>query len=84
MNNDLQYLTAVETQRNCIGRLHYLSWGEFGGVIDITELFIDRPPIVVNTDEIIDRTKALWQRQKLGNISPNKIPVIKHPVQLYR
>jgi two-component system, chemotaxis family, response regulator PixG len=203
MNNDLHYSTAVETQRNSIGRLQYLSWGEFNGVVDITvasgqsweivfyqgqivwsldltqpnrlwqrllqahvgnkrinlellvqaannpswaglaqnrktcwyyqgaiallatnaitvaqltamlttaaaetifdllqysqgqvlnfrsqsELFIDRPPIVVNTDEIINRTEALWaewQRQKLGNISPNKIPVIKHPVQLYR
>jgi two-component system, chemotaxis family, response regulator PixG len=203
MNNDLHYSTAVEPQRNSIGRLQYLSWGEFNGVVDITvasgqsweivfyqgqivwsldltqpnrlwrrllqahggnerigleslaraanspswaglaqnrktcwyyqgaiallarndlslaqltamlaaaaaetifdllqysqgqvlnfrsqsELFIDRPPIVVNTDEIIDQTERLWaewQRQKLGNISPNKIPVIKHPVQLYR
>lgn len=203
MNNDLHYSTAIETQRNSIGRLQYLSWGEFNGVVDITvasgqsweivfyqgqivwsldltqpnrlwqrllqahvgdkrinlgalvqaannpswaglaqnrktcwyyqgaiallatneitiaqltamlaaaaaetifdllqysqgqvlnfrsqsELFIDRPPIVVNTNEIIDRSEALWaewQRQKLGNISPNKIPVIKHPIQLYR
>jgi two-component system, chemotaxis family, response regulator PixG len=25
-----------------------------------------------------------WHTQKLGNISPNKTPVIRHPVQLYR
>jgi two-component system, chemotaxis family, response regulator PixG len=203
MNNDLHYSTAVEPKRNSIGRLQYLSWGEFNGVVDITvasgqsweivfyqgqivwsldltqpnrlwqrllqahvgderisleslvraahsptwtglpqnrktawyyqgaisllasnditvaqvtamltaaatetifdllqysqgqvlnfrsqsEIFIDRPPIVVNTDEIVNGTEALWaewQRQKLGNISPNKIPTIKHPVQLYR
>ncbi len=203
MNNDLQYLTAVDTRRNTIGRFQYLSWGEFTGVVDVTvgsghaweivfyqgqivwsldraqpnrlwqrllrshvgyehiglellfqaadhrrssvfetgretcwqyqgavvlmmlaeiksseltamitmvaretifdllqysqgqkltfrsqsEIFIDRPPVLVNTEEVIAQAEIMWQEwhtQKLGNISPNKTPVIKHPVQLYR
>ena len=31
MNNDLQYLTAVDPQRNIISKFQYLSWGEFTG-----------------------------------------------------
>jgi two-component system, chemotaxis family, response regulator PixG len=203
MNNDLHYSTAVDSQRNSIGRLQYLSWGEFTGTVDISvasgqsweivfyqgqivwsldlgqanrlwqrllsiylgengggieslvraangqlwdglaqqrktswyyqgaisllattkinptqltellataaqetifdllqygqgeklvfksqsEIFVNRPPILVNTEEVILQAEKLWeewQKQKLGNISPNKIPVIKHPVQLYR
>jgi two-component system, chemotaxis family, response regulator PixG len=203
MNNDLHYSTAVDSQRNSIGRLQYLSWGEFTGTVDIavasgqsweivfyqgqivwsldlvqanrlwqrllstylgenaggleslvrsangqlwdglgqkrktswyyqgaisllatttidpaqlttlfataaqetifdllqygqgeklifrsqSEIFVNRPPILVNTEEVIFKAEQLWeewQKQKLGNISPNKIPVIKHPVQLYR
>jgi two-component system, chemotaxis family, response regulator PixG len=203
MNNDLQYLTAVDPQRNIISRFQYLSWGEFTGVVDITvgsgqaweivfyqgqivwsfdrsqpnrlwqrllrnhlgdrhvgldllfqsadrqrlsifemgretcwhyqgaislmmlseikpseftaisttaaqetifdllqysqgqkltfrsqaEIFIHRPPILVNTEEVITHSELMWQEwhsQKLDNISPNKTPVIKHPVQLYR
>jgi two-component system, chemotaxis family, response regulator PixG len=52
-----------------------------------SEIFVDRPPILVNTEEVIEQAEVLWQEwyaQKLGNISPNKTPIIKHPVQLYR
>ncbi|MCY7368818.1 MAG: response regulator [Chamaesiphon sp.] len=201
MNNDLHYSTTVDLQRNSIGRLHYLSWGEFTGTVDIAvasgqaweivfyqgqivwsldliqpnqlwqrllsthcgsvglealvqaancqawdgleqkrktswyyqgalsliasgkinssqltamlttaaqetifdllqygqgqklsfrsqpEIFINRPPILVNTEEVISQAElewADWEKQKLANISPNKIPVIRHPVQLYR
>ena len=203
MNNDLHYSTAVDPLRNSIGRLQYLNWGEFTGVVDITvgsgraweiifyqgqivwsldlaqpnrlwdrllhiyvgyehvglellfdaknsnawaglkigrttdwyyqgaialmmlaevtapqlttilttaaretifdllqysqgqkltfrshsEIFVDRPPVLVNTEEVITQAELMWQEwdvQKLGNISPNKTPVIKHPVQLYR
>jgi two-component system, chemotaxis family, response regulator PixG len=203
MNNDLQYSMAVEPQRNSIGRLQYLGWGEFTGVVDITvasgqaweivfyqgqivwsldldrpnrlwerlvrthcedgqitleslvaaanrsswsglvqrhqtcwyyqgaitsidstdirlsqvkailttaavetifdllqysqgqkltfrsqsEIFVDRPPVLVNTDDVIAQAETMWHewhQQKLGNISPNKTPAIKHPVQLYR
>ncbi|WP_310421869.1 response regulator [Chamaesiphon sp. VAR_48_metabat_135_sub] len=52
-----------------------------------SEIFVDRPPILVNTEEVIEQSEVMWQEwyaQKLGNISPNKTPVIKHPVQLYR
>jgi two-component system, chemotaxis family, response regulator PixG len=201
MNNDLHYSTAVDLQRNSIGRLQYLSWGEFTGTVDIAvgsgqaweivfyqgqivwsldlvqpnrlwqrllsthcgaiglealvqaancqawdgleqkrktswyyqgalslmasrkinssqltailttaaqetifdllqygqgqklsfrsqpEIFVNRPPILVNTEEVISQAElewAEWDKQKLANISPNKTPVIRHPVQLYR
>jgi two-component system, chemotaxis family, response regulator PixG len=203
MNNDLHYLTAVDPQRNTIGRFQYLNWGEFTGVVDVTvgsgqaweivfyqgqivwsldlsqpnrlwqrllrshvgyehiglellfqaanhhrssifetgretcwqyqgaialmmlseiksseltailttaaretifdllqysqgqkltfrsqsEILLDRPPVLVNTEEVIAQAEVMWQEwytQKLGNISPTKTPLIKHPVQLYR
>jgi two-component system, chemotaxis family, response regulator PixG len=201
MNNDLHYSTTVDLQRNSIGRLQYLSWGEFTGTVDIAvasgqsweivfyqgqivwsldliqpnrlwqrllsthckdigleelvksangqpwdglaqrhktswyyqgalaliesakiessqltamlttaaqetifdllqygqgqklsfrsqpEIFVNRPPILVNTEEVIayaESAWADWDKQKLANISPNKTPVIRHPVQLYR
>jgi two-component system, chemotaxis family, response regulator PixG len=203
MNNDLHYSTAVDPQRNSIGRLQYLNWGEFTGSVNIavgsgqawemifyqgqivwsldrsqpnrlwqrllrskvgyehvgldllfqaanhhpgtgfkadrevywqyqgaialmllaeiklseltailttaaqetifdllqycqgqkltfrsqSEIFTERPLILINTEEVIAQSEVMWQEwhtQKLGNISPNKTPVIKHPVQLYR
>ena len=201
MNNDLHYSTTVDLQRNSIGRLQYLSWGEFTGTVDIAvasgqsweivfyhgqivwsldlvqphrlwqrllstyggavglkdlvqaancqawdgleqkrktswyyqgalslmesakidssqlnamlttaaqetifdllqygqgqklsfrsqpEIFINRPLVLVNTEEVIAQAEsewAAWDKQKLANISPNKTPVIRHPVQLYR
>jgi two-component system, chemotaxis family, response regulator PixG len=201
MNNDLHYSTTVDLQRNSIGRLQYLSWGEFTGTVDIavasgqsweivfyqgqivwsldlvqpnrlwqrllsthcgavglaelvqaancqtwdgleqrrktswyyqgalslmelakidssqitailttaaqetifdllqygqgqklsfrsqSEIFANRPPILVNTEEVISQAESAWadwDKQKLANISPNKTPVIRHPVQLYR
>ncbi len=203
MNNDLQYLTAVDPQRNILSRFQYLNWGEFTGSVNISvasgqawevvfyqgqivwsrdlaqpnrlwqrllrtyvgyehvglellfqaaqqsqwvgfearhetswhyqgaislmmltelkssellmmlntaaqetifdllqysqgqklifrsqsEIFVDRPPILVNTEEVIAQAEVMWKEwhtQKLGNISPNKTPTIRHPVQLYR
>ncbi|MCY7335583.1 MAG: response regulator [Chamaesiphon sp.] len=203
MNNDLHYLTAVNPQRNSIGRFQYLSWGEFTGTVDVTvasgqaweivfyqgqivwsldraqpnrlwqrllgthvgyqhlgidllaqaaehnpwlgfeqrittcwhyqgaialmklaeiqpsaltamlttaaretlfdllqysqgqkltfrsqaEIFAERPPMLVDTEVVIAQAELMWQEwhtQKLGNISPSKTPVIRHPVQLYR
>ena len=201
MNNDLHYSTTVDLQRNSIGRLQYLSWGEFTGTVDISvasgqsweivfyqgqvvwsldlvqpnrlwqrllsshceavgleelvqaancqawdgleqrrktswyyqgalslmeltkidssqltamlttaaqetifdllqygqgqklsfrsqpEIFVNRPPILVNTEEVISQAESAWadwEKQKLANISPNRTPVIRHPVQLYR
>jgi two-component system, chemotaxis family, response regulator PixG len=52
-----------------------------------SEIFLNRPPILVNTEEVIAQAEQEWQewnKQKLSNISPNKTPVIQHPVQLYR
>ncbi|WP_310487169.1 response regulator [Chamaesiphon sp. VAR_69_metabat_338] len=51
------------------------------------EIFHERPPILINTEEVIAQAEASWQEwqaQKLGNISPSKTPAIRHPVQLYR
>jgi two-component system, chemotaxis family, response regulator PixG len=51
------------------------------------EIFSERPPILIHTEEVIAQAEASWQEwqsQKLGNISPSKTPAIRHPVQLYR
>jgi two-component system, chemotaxis family, response regulator PixG len=203
MNNDLHYSTAVDPQHTAIGRLQYLNWGEFSGVVDISvasgqaweivfyqgqiawgldqsqpnrlwqrllrnhvgykhieldllfqaanhqrwagfesgrqvcwqyqglialmmlaeiksseltmmlttaareaifdllqysqgqkltfrsqpEIFAERPPILLDPKPVIAQAEVMWQEwhtHKLGNISPSKTPVIKHPVQLYR
>jgi two-component system, chemotaxis family, response regulator PixG len=51
------------------------------------EIFANRPLVVVDPEAAISTAEVMWQEwhtQKLGNISPNKTPVIRHPVQLYR
>ncbi len=51
------------------------------------EVFAEQPPILINTEAALARSESMWQewsKQKLGNISPNKTPAIRHPVQLYR
>jgi two-component system, chemotaxis family, response regulator PixG len=51
------------------------------------EMFVDRPSILVNTEQVLERAELMWQEwhtQRLGDISPNKTPAIAHPVQLYR
>jgi two-component system, chemotaxis family, response regulator PixG len=52
-----------------------------------SEVFVDRPPLLINTEQVLAQSEILWREwhtQKLGNISPNKTPSIAHPVQLYR
>lgn len=51
------------------------------------EVFAQRPLILLNTEAVLDRAEQMWQewnKHKLGNISPHKTPIIRHPVQLYR
>jgi two-component system, chemotaxis family, response regulator PixG len=51
------------------------------------EVFAERPPILLPIETMLARAERMWQewdKQKLGNISPNKTPAIVHPVQLYR
>jgi two-component system, chemotaxis family, response regulator PixG len=51
------------------------------------EVFAEQPPILLNIETTLARSERMWQeweKQKLGNISPNKTPAIVHPVQLYR
>ncbi len=52
-----------------------------------SEVFVDRPPLLINTEEVLAQAETMWQEwqtQRLGDISPNKTPSIAHPVQLYR
>jgi two-component system, chemotaxis family, response regulator PixG len=67
MNNDLQYSTAVDPQHNAIGRLQYLNWGEFSGVIDISVASGQAWEIVFYQGQIawgLDRSQPnrLWKR----------------------
>jgi two-component system, chemotaxis family, response regulator PixG len=51
------------------------------------EVFAERPPILLQIETLLVRAERMWQewdKQKLGNISPNNTPAIVHPVQLYR
>jgi two-component system, chemotaxis family, response regulator PixG len=51
------------------------------------EVFAEQPPILLPIETMLARAERTWQewdKQKLGNISPNKTPAIVHPVQLYR
>jgi two-component system, chemotaxis family, response regulator PixG len=51
------------------------------------EVFTEQPPILLPIETMLARAERMWQewdKQKLGNISPNKTPAIVHPVQLYR
>ncbi len=51
------------------------------------EVFAERPPILLSIETLLARAERIWQewdKQKLGNISPNNTPAIVHPVQLYR
>ncbi len=52
-----------------------------------SEVFIDRPILLIDTEPVLNRAEIMWQEwyaQRLGDISPNKTPSITHPVQLYR
>ena len=92
MSSDLHYLTAVDPQHNSIGRFQYLSWGKSTSTVDVTVASGQAWEIGFYQGQIVwslDRTQPnrLWQEwhtQKLGNISPRKTLVIRHPVQLYR
>jgi two-component system, chemotaxis family, response regulator PixG len=51
------------------------------------EIFLDRPPILLDTEKVIEAATAEWeewQQHKLADLSPLLAPKIEHPVQLYR
>jgi two-component system, chemotaxis family, response regulator PixG len=51
------------------------------------EIFLDRPPILLNTEKVINAAQTDWEewvQNKLVDISPLLAPKIEHPVQLYR
>jgi two-component system, chemotaxis family, response regulator PixG len=67
MNNDLQYLTAVDPQRNIISKFQYLSWGEFTGAAIVMvesgqtwEILFYQGQIVWSIDR--QRPNRMWQR----------------------
>ena len=67
MNNDLRYLTAVDPQRNSIGRFQYLSWGEFTGTVNVAVASGQAWEIVFYQGQIVcslDRAQPnrVWQR----------------------
>jgi chemotaxis family two-component system response regulator PixG len=52
-----------------------------------SELFFERPELTVVIDDLLADAQVDWQewhKQKLGSISPNKAPVIRQAVELYR
>ncbi len=83
---ELTAMLAMAAQETIFDLLQY-SQGQKLNFRTQAEIFSERPPILINTEEIITQSEANWQewqKQKLGNISPSKTPVIRHPVQLYR
>ena len=67
MNNDLQYLTAVDPQRNIISKFQYLSWGEFTGSAIVMvesgqawEMLFYQGKIVWSIDR--QRPNRMWQK----------------------
>ncbi len=84
-----EQLTAILTaaaQETIFDLLQY-SQGEKLTFRSQSEVFGEEPPILLNTERVLTQAELMWQEwesQKLGNISPNKTPVIEHPVQLYR
>jgi two-component system, chemotaxis family, response regulator PixG len=84
--SDLTEIVATAAQETIFDLLQY-SQGQKLTFRSQAEIFANRPPVLVNPEEAIAKAEVMWQEwhtQKLGNISPNKTPVIRHPVQLYR
>jgi two-component system, chemotaxis family, response regulator PixG len=83
---ELTNILTAAAQETIFDLLQY-SQGEKLTFRSQPEAFANRPLILLRTEDILDRAEAMWQEwdsQRLGNISPNKTPVIVHPVQLYR
>jgi two-component system, chemotaxis family, response regulator PixG len=83
---ELTAMLAVAAQETIFDLLQY-SQGQKLNFRTQAEIFSERPPSSIDTEEVIKQAEVIWQEwhtQKLGNISPNKTPVIRHPVQLYR
>jgi chemotaxis family two-component system response regulator PixG len=84
--SELTEILSTATQETIFDLLQY-SQGQKLTFRSQAEIFAKRPPLVINPEEAIATAEVMWQEwqtQKLGNISPNKTPVIRHPVQLYR
>ncbi|WP_310483842.1 response regulator [Chamaesiphon sp. VAR_48_metabat_403] len=84
--SELEAILSTAAQETIFDLLQY-SQGQKLNFRSQAEIFSQRPLVMVNTETAIERAEVMWQEwhtQKLGNISPNKTPVIRHPVQLYR
>jgi two-component system, chemotaxis family, response regulator PixG len=83
---ELTAMLTIAAQETIFDLLQY-SQGQKLHFRTQAEIFSERPPSSIDTEEVIKQAEVMWQEwhtQKLGNISPNKTPVIRHPVQLYR
>jgi two-component system, chemotaxis family, response regulator PixG len=84
--SELEAILSTAAQETIFDLLQY-SQGQKLNFRTQAEIFSQRPLVMVDTEEAIERAEVMWQEwhtHKLGNISPNKTPVIRHPVQLYR
>jgi two-component system, chemotaxis family, response regulator PixG len=85
-SSELTAMLEIAAQETIFDLLQY-SQGQKLNFRTQAEIFSERPPSSIDTEEVINQAEVMWQEwhtQKLGNISPNKTPVIRHPVQLYR
>jgi two-component system, chemotaxis family, response regulator PixG len=84
--SELTAMLAIAAQETIFDLLQYSQWQKLT-FRSHSEMFATRPPVVVDPEAAIATAELMWQEwhtQKLGNISPNKTPAIRHPVQLYR
>ena len=84
--SEIDAMLSTAAQETIFDLLQY-SQGQKLNFRSQAEIFSHRPLVTIDTEAAIERAEVMWQEwqtHKLGNISPNKTPVIRHPVQLYR
>jgi two-component system, chemotaxis family, response regulator PixG len=84
--SELKAILTVAAEETIFDLLQY-SQGQSLTFRSQPEVFAERPSILLPIETMLLRAEQMWQewdKQKLGNISPNKTPAIVHPVQLYR
>ncbi len=78
MNNNLQDLTAIDSQRTIVNRFQYLSWVEFSGLLQISlasgagwEILFYQGKVVWSID--LQQPNRFWQRQLHAQLKGRKI-----------
>lgn len=83
---ELTQLLTIATEETIFDLLQY-SQSQALTFRSQPEVFDRQPPILIDTQAALERAELNWQewkKHKLGNVSPNQMPRIEHPVQLYR